>query len=111
MEVVEYIYDDDGRVVRTIMTRESEWTEVDRAEVHALQLYRTSLLCPCGCGFLRKDTLSPEGQGPDFASTRQVCRARLIQLETAASVDDPKKPRPISADARVWTTSMNMKGR
>ena len=93
------------------MTREPEWTEVDRAEVFALQLYRTSLLCPCGCGFLRQDTFSPEGKGPDFASTRQVCRARLVQLETAASVDDPNKPLPVSAGARVWTTSMKMKGR
>jgi hypothetical protein len=103
------VYDDDGRIIRTIMTKEPEWTEVDRAEVFALALYRSSLLCPCGCGFLRADTFSREGEGPDFTSARQVCRARLTQLETAASVDNPDKPPPLSAQARVWTTTM--KGR
>jgi len=93
-------------VVRTVTTRESRWTEVDRAEMFALEEFRSSILCPCGCGFKAADTLSMEGVGPSFDATRVVCRARLARLEAEAAVDDPKKPAPVSARARIWTTSM-----
>lgn len=102
----EYEYDEQGRVTRAVATRAGEWTEVDRAEIFALEEYRNGLLCPCGCGFLAADTLSMEGVGPDFSASRVVCRARLAQAEAASAVDDPKKPPPVSARARVWTTVM-----
>lgn len=87
-------------------TAEGEWTEVDRAEMFALEEFRSAILCPCGCGFLAADTLSMEGVGPDFSSSRVVCRARLARLDAEAAADDPKKPPPTSARARIWTTSM-----
>lgn len=88
--------------------RDSEWTEVDRAEVLALAAYRGTF-CPCGCGFLRADTMADEktGPAPSFTADRMVCRARLARLETAAAVDDPNKPPPVSAGARVWTVRMH----
>lgn len=75
----------------------------------ALEEFRSAILCPCGCGFLAADTLSMEGVGPDFSSSRVVCRARLARLDAEAAADDPKKPPPVSARARVWTTSMKKK--
>lgn len=87
-------------------TTEGEWTEVDRAEMFALEEFRSAVLCPCGCGFLAADTLSMEGVGPNFSSSRVVCRARLARLEAQAGADDPKKPPPVSAGARIWTTHM-----
>lgn len=76
----------------------------------ALAEFRSSILCPCGCGFKAADTLSMEGVGPDFSASRVVCRARLARLEAAAGVDDPKKAPPVSAGARIWTTVMTKKG-
>jgi hypothetical protein len=110
--VTEYEYDGDGRITRSVATTESAWTEVDRAEMFALAEFRSSILCPCGCGFLAADTLANEKLGPvpTFTATRVVCRARAARLEAAAGVDDPKKPPPPSAGARIWTTTMNRKG-
>jgi hypothetical protein len=104
--ITEYEYDGDGKLIRSVTTTEGEWTEVDRAEMFALEEFRSSILCPCGCGFKAADTLSMEGVGPDFTASRVVCRARLARLETEAAIDDPKKPAPVSARARIWTTSM-----
>lgn len=89
-------------------TTEGEWTEVDRAEMFALEEFRSAILCPCGCGFRAVDTLANEKLGPvpSFSATRVVCRARLARLEAEAALDDPKKPIPVSARARVWTTTM-----
>lgn len=77
----------------------------------ALQEFRAAILCPCGCGFHAADTFANEKLGPvpTFSATRVVCRARLARLEAAAAVDDPKKPPPVSAQARVWTTTMQKK--
>lgn len=72
----------------------------------ALEEFRSAILCPCGCGFLAADTLSMEGAGPDFSASRVVCRSRLARLDAEAALDDPKKPQPTSARARVWTTTM-----
>jgi hypothetical protein len=98
-----YEYDDDGRVARTVAVREPEWTEQDRAELLALALYRT-WLCPCGCGYLAKDTFSHEEIGPAFKATHLACRATLALLE-AQRASDTGKPNP-NARARVWHVEM-----
>ena len=75
----------------------------------ALEEFRSSILCPCGCGFKAADTLANEKLGPvpTFDATRLgVCRARVARLEAEAGLDDPKKPRPLTAQARIWTTTM-----
>lgn len=94
-------------------TTEGEWTEVDRAEMFALEEFRSAILCPCGCGFLAADTLANEklGPAPSFSASRVVCRARLARLEAQAGVDDPKKAPPVSAGARIWTTHMKPRKR
>lgn len=81
-------------------TRESVWTEQDRAEVLALQLYRNAL-CPCGCGLKSEDTLSDETDGPSFRAHRIACRARMVLIDAqdrvAADTKNPYGP------ARLWT--------
>lgn len=108
--MTEYEYDEDGRLIRAVTTRESEWTEQDRAEMFALDLYRYDLLCPCGCGFLAEYTLADEKAGPlpaTFEASRVVCHARLARAQAMANADDPKQPQPVSAQARIWTTYMH----
>ncbi len=59
--------------------REPRWTEQDRAELLALDLFR-SLKCPCGCGLDMADTTSQEDGGPQFVASRVICRARLALI-------------------------------
>ncbi|HEX6873683.1 MAG TPA: hypothetical protein VF163_21500 [Micromonosporaceae bacterium] len=46
-ETHEHEYDDAGRLVRTVVTREPEWDEQERAWMLALRLYRAQV-GPCG---------------------------------------------------------------
>ncbi|MGW5556848.1 hypothetical protein ACWER9_06450 [Micromonospora sp. NPDC003944] len=83
--------------MRSVTTREPEWTEQDRAEVLALALYRAEF-CPCGCGQRYVETTSDEETGPQFTADRVVCRARLALLEAqkAAATQD------VVGGARIW---------
>lgn len=81
-------------------TREASWTEQDRAELFALDVYRGGL-CPCGCGHQAVDTLSHEEGGPRFVADRVTCRARLALIEAQRAAEDPKNPSPYAA-ARLW---------
>jgi hypothetical protein len=101
------VYDRRGRLIRSVTTREPEWTERDQAEVLALALYRASL-CPCGCGHQVADTTSHEETGPAFAASRTACRARLAQLEAERAADGGK-PSP-NAAARLWTIQLLPRG-
>src|SRR5690606_3854254 len=60
-EVTEYEYDDGGRVVRTVTTREPEWDDESRAYVLALAEYERSV---CGgCGGWLPETTDPKNEG------------------------------------------------
>jgi hypothetical protein len=85
-------------------TREPAYTELDRAELLALALYRT-WLCPCGCGFLAEDTFSHEETGPTFTASHQACRAALALIEAKRAATNPDQPNP-NAGARVWHLTM-----
>lgn len=86
--------------MRSVTTREPEWTEQDRAEILALALYR-SRLCPIHGGPLDECT-SPEESGAQFVAERSTCRAQLALIEAQRAADDGKKPSPY-AGARLWT--------
>lgn len=86
--------------MRSVVTVEPRFTELDRAELLALALYR-SWLCPDGCGFLAEDTFSNEETGPVFAAEHQACRASLALIEARRAGTNPDKPNP-NAGARVW---------
>lgn len=86
-------------------TRESRWTEQDRAEILALAIHRAEM-CPCGCGHKAADTTSHEETGPKFQASRVACRARMALIDARrAANSDPKNPSPY-AEARLWRTEM-----
>jgi hypothetical protein len=76
--------------VRSVTTREPEWTEQDRAEQLALSLYRERP-CPCGCGQPAALTLIPEADGPGWEITETTCTARLALLEAQSGVAEKRK--------------------
>lgn len=102
VETTVYEYDEAGRLVRSVTTREPEWTEQDTAEILALVEYR-AMLCPCGCGFLTEETTSHEAGGPQFEAHRTLCRARreLVEQQTAHAKSKGDHGDPIAA-ARLW---------
>jgi hypothetical protein len=89
VETTTYEYDDRGLVVRSVTTREPEWTEEDRAEVLALALYRSEL-CPLHGGPLEECT-SHYDTGPDFKVDRIRCRAtdELMAEQATTKLDRP----------------------
>lgn len=84
--------------MRSVTTRDPEWTEQDRAEILALALRRAQR-CPCGCGQRYADVTSPEETGPAFVAERVVCRARLALLEAQKAAET----KDIIGGARLWT--------
>lgn len=46
-EIHEHEYDDGGRIVRTVVTRDVEWDDVERAKMQGLALYEAQI---CNCG-------------------------------------------------------------
>jgi hypothetical protein len=92
-------------LVRSVTTREPEWTELDRAEVLALAEYRASL-CPCGCGYLTSDTTSRWETGPEFDATHTTCRARAALVEAQNAEAERKR----DTSAWFWSISMQEKG-
>lgn len=99
--MTEYEYAD-GLLVRSVTTREPEWTEQDQAEVLALAEYRESL-CTC-CGLPKSDVLAHERDAPNFVVSKRYCLARRTLAETQAAFFKPheKNPRPEHA-ALQWS--------
>lgn len=98
--MTEYEYDDAGRLVRSVTTRDPLWTEQDRAEALALTLYRERS-CPCGCGNPASLTLIPEDKGPAWEVTHTTCTARLALLERQRAAVEKYKTK--NADAWLWS--------
>jgi hypothetical protein len=92
-----YVYDRRGRLVRSITTREPDWTDQDRAEVLALAEYRGSL-CPNGCGQPLDESTARFDVGPEYDTSSTVCRA-CAAVDLAKRVDrDAKK----DGDGRIY---------
>lgn len=66
-EVHEHEYDDAGRLVRTIVTRESEWDDAERAKALALTTYEQGICGGCG---LHHDIAK---DGPRLGLIEKVC--------------------------------------
>lgn len=65
-ETHQHEYDDEGRIARTIVTRETEWDDMERAKMLALADYRASL---CECGF----PAHVADEDPDLQIRYRVC--------------------------------------
>ena len=95
---------EDGLLVRSVTTREPLYTEQDRAELIAYELYLEGL-CPL-CGRPLGVCTSHEETGPEFAASYTVCRSTLAKLEQERAITDGgKKPRP-NAPAYLWSTTV-----
>jgi hypothetical protein len=100
----QHVYDRRGRLLRSVTTREPEWTEQDVAEVLALAEHEARL-CPGGCGHLLDDTTTPEDTGPEFNAKVVTCRACADRLAVQRSKEnDP------DAGARIWSVGMKRRG-
>ena len=85
-------------------TREPLYTEQDRAELIAYELYLEGL-CPL-CGRPLEVCTSPEETGPRFQVEQSMCRAAREIAETKRGLtDDGKKPLR-NAEARLWGTTI-----
>lgn len=106
-EVTEYERDEEGRVVRAVTTREPLYTEQDRAELIAYELYLEGL-CPL-CGRPLEVCTSPEETGPTFTPTYRTCRASMELADSKAAVAEKYKDSKVGdryAPARLWVTEM-----
>lgn len=100
-EVHAHEYDDAGRLVRTVVTRESEWDDLEREKMLALEQYESEI---CSCGF----HVSVADRDPHLETTVRKCpvcaglavNARVIaaedkkQIEALGKSPDPLTPRP-----------------
>lgn len=90
-EETTYEYDGDGRLVRSVTTRETEWTEEEQDWMLALSEYRASL-CPCGCGHPLRETAAQEGTHEWTVPPPVRCLARdaLSIAQNTAQRDRPE---------------------
>ncbi len=94
-------YDDAGRIVRTTVTREVEWDDVERAKMQGLALYE-SQICECGLheSIAKTDPdmdielpVCPTCAG--FAQQMRVLNARDDEeLKALGQTPAPETPRP-----------------
>lgn len=98
------MYDDTGRLVRSVTTREPLFTDLDRAELLALGVYRAGL-CPL-CGRPISVCTSHEEFGPEFRAEYTMCRATAAQLEIQRAITDNGKKQNPNAAAYLWSTTI-----
>jgi hypothetical protein len=89
-------------VVRAVTTREPLYTEQDRAELIAYELYLESL-CPL-CGRPLEVCTAPEEGGPEYDVSWQVCGATRALLERQRGAYGEKE-HPNRA-AHLWGTTI-----
>lgn len=94
--MTEFEYDAEDRIIRTVTTREPEWTEQDRAEILALGVYEASR-CPCGCGL---DAIDAQNPSVEFEISQSTCNARLALLEAQRGANEHRGSE--NAPARLW---------
>jgi hypothetical protein len=89
VETHEHTYDNDGRLVRTVVTREAEWDDVQRGNLLALADYEDSI---CGCGF--PESIADED--PDLELTHRVCPV-CAGLAKAGRIQDAADAQAVEA--------------
>jgi hypothetical protein len=87
-------------MVRTVVLREPDWTEQDRAEAQALLFYRAGI-CPGGCGQPLTESTSNYETGPQYGAKRIRCRACDARAELAEEMSAKKVDRPEAVLVRV----------
>lgn len=104
LEVTDYEYDDAGRLVRAVTSRESEWTEQDTAEQLALAEYRDTL-CGC-CGMPKAIVQGPEKDLPRLVVSKRYCHARRTLIESQQAFTRNGKEFKPAHGALQWSIRM-----
>lgn len=97
--VTEYEYDDDGRLVRSVTTREIEWDDDERAWAIALIEYESDK-CP-GCGGQLEETTDPKTEG-----RWKVPYPTRCQRCTALASAQEKYRQTFHPQALLWTAEL-----
>lgn len=92
-ETTTHEYDENGRLVRSVTTREAEWTDEDRAVAVAWISYRSSI---CSCGESLIATTDPRMEGRYEPDGFVQCH-KCVGLEQAR---DPVEKNPDSHPRR-----------
>jgi hypothetical protein len=87
-----------------VTTREPLFTEQDRAELIALDIYRDGL-CP-RCGRPLDVCTSEEESGPQFLVRESTCRATLAIAERKNALTDNGKKSIPYAESRLFGTTI-----
>lgn len=74
VSVTEYVYDDTGRLIRSVTTHDAEWSEQDLGNAKALRRNEMDR-CPGGCGLPLSETTLPENEGAYEAPQPTRCHA------------------------------------
>jgi len=97
-EITVYEYDADGRLVRSMTTREPLYTEQDRAELLALGVYRDGLCSVCGGP--AAECQSHENTGLTFKPSRLRCRRTDAVMAAQSALQNTDRP-----EALAWFTT------
>lgn len=89
--MVEYEYDDDGRLIRSVTTREPEWDEQERAWFLALAEFE-SRPCP-NCGRPTSVCTDPASEGRWAVPPPMRCYPTTAILEARKPYDE-RSPQP-----------------
>lgn len=99
--VTEYEYGDDGRLLRSVATSESRWTDMDRAEAFALGMHRDGICPLCGQS-LAVCTADEKAGAPEITADYTACRSTLARLERLRALTDNGKKDDPYAPAYLW---------
>jgi hypothetical protein len=98
-EVTEHEYDDAGRCVRSVTTREVEWDEDERAWALAL-LELEADACP-GCHGRMSETTAPEAEGKYVSPAPTRCH--MCTAISAAQSTYHDNPNVRHTSALLWS--------
>ncbi len=99
-------YDECGRLVRSVTTVEPRFTDVDRAELIALDIYRAGLCPLCGRPVSVCTSQEDAPGSPNFQVSQAMCRASREISRVKNALTDGGKERLSDAEARLWGTTI-----
>lgn len=93
-EFTEYEYDEDGRLVRSVTTREAEWDEQERAWMLSLAEHESGL-CPL-CGRPMSVCTDPASEGRWSSAPPTRCYATTTVMKARKPYDEKSdEPRAL----------------
>lgn len=88
LEETEHVYDADGRLVRSVTRRETEWDPEERGWMMALLLYRSNVHKECG-HYLPDSTEVDASYVTDDPVRCHACTARAMAYKRVEAAGNP----------------------